>query len=110
MLLFIEKFNRRIQVLMKEVVVVGWERDYMLNGRPYKTGQNILSRDFEYGSLDEEDGISFADALRGMGLKVVEGVVITGDRISLDGLIEQFALEFGPATSDVTVPPVLENA
>lgn len=70
---------------------MSWERDYMNSSRPFTTGFNGfagLRGEYEYGLFDEENNISFADALRrsqdmgGQALRLVEGAEIHDTSIS----------------------------
>lgn len=75
---------------------MSWERDYYLNGVPLHTGYNTFKGAYEHGSLDQESGKSFPDALRDLGLPVVEGASIDESQITLQGLVAESMLVHGP--------------
>ncbi len=81
---------------MDIIIKMSWERDYYLHGRPHRTGFNFFAGVFEFGTIDEEEGKTFAQQLREEGLPVVEDAQISVNRISLNGLVEASLLIHGP--------------
>lgn len=75
---------------------MGWERDYLLHGRPFETGYNPAIEAYEYGKDDEEQGISFADSLRRLGAPIKEGVDINTISVSYGDLEVRGMLEGDP--------------
>jgi hypothetical protein len=90
----------RLMVLVGKESPMGFDRDYMLNGRPFATGINTLTAALEYGKDDEHAGVSFADALRSLDVPVAEGVVIDGEQVKLHDLAVNGLLMYGPKGRD----------
>lgn len=82
---------------------MNWESEYTQSSRPWSTGLKNVSgnRDlYEYGIIDEEDGVSFAEALQkpqaigGLALRLVEGAEISAKSISFAQLQDKELLNY----------------